>query len=117
MPLDAVDNNILDGDTVVTISAISVDVAGLGLGSDTVVVTDKETLAFTVSTSSVSEAVLPATITGTLTRQNTNINLPYTVMISSSNPGRLSVVPASVTIPADQSAVDFPITVHDNSTS
>jgi subtilisin-like proprotein convertase family protein len=115
VPLDAVDNNILDGDTEVTISAISVDVAGLGLGDDKVIVTDKETLDLAVSTSSVSEAVVPSTITGTVTRRNTDISLPYTVAISSSHPGRLSVSSATVTIPAGQSAMDFPITVHDNS--
>ncbi|MCA9013164.1 MAG: M36 family metallopeptidase, partial [Planctomycetaceae bacterium] len=55
VPLDAIDNNILDGNTVVTIRAIGVNVAGLGLGSDTVIVTDKESLAFTTSVSTVSE--------------------------------------------------------------
>ncbi|MCA9012131.1 MAG: proprotein convertase P-domain-containing protein, partial [Planctomycetaceae bacterium] len=47
IPLDAVDNSILDVDAIVTIKAISVDIADLELGSDTVIVTDKETLAFT----------------------------------------------------------------------
>jgi len=114
VPLDAVDNNILDGDVVVTISATSVDVPGLGLGKDIVIVTDKETLAFTTEVSSVSEAVLPATITGTLTRRNTDIRLPYKVLISSSNPSRLSVAEAYVEIPAEKPSKEFLILVHDN---
>ncbi|MCA9012130.1 MAG: hypothetical protein KDB01_20400, partial [Planctomycetaceae bacterium] len=61
------------------------------------------------------EAVLPSLITGTLTRRNTDIGLPYTVQISSNNPGKLSVTPAAVTFAADQSSVDFTIAVHDNS--
>ena len=115
VPLDAVDNNILDGDQVVTISAISVDATGLDLGSDTVIVTDKESLALTIEVSSVSEALLPSTITGTLTRRNTDISLPHSVLISSNNPGRLSVASATLIIPAGQSTIEFPITVHDNS--
>ena len=115
VPLDAVDNNILDGDKVVTISAISVDVTGLDLGSDTVTVTDKESLALTVEVSSVSEALLPSTMTGKLTRRNTDISLPYSVLISSNKPGRLSVASATVITPAGQSMIEFPITVHDNS--
>jgi subtilisin-like proprotein convertase family protein len=116
VPLDAVDNSILDGNSIVTIKAISVDIADLELGSDTVTVKDSETLAFTTSVSSVSEAISPSVITGTLTRRNTDIGSSYTVQITSSNPGKLSVTPATVTFAPDQSSKDFTITVHDNAT-
>ena len=118
VPLDAVDNKILDGNTVVTISAISVNVPGLALGSDTVIVTDKETLTLSVSNSSVSkssvsEAAGPGALMGTLTRENTDIGLPYTVTLSSSNTGKLTV-PTTRTIPANKDFVTFLINAIDN---
>ncbi|MBC7964864.1 MAG: proprotein convertase P-domain-containing protein, partial [Fuerstia sp.] len=111
--LDAVDNNILDGDATVTIEAKGVDVADFGLDGDTVIVTDKETLTLTVNKSVVTEAGGIGAVTGTLTRLNSNISLPYTVTLSSSNTNKLTVQ-ASVTIPANQASVTFPINAIDN---
>lgn len=51
--------------------------------------------------------------TGTVTRVGVPIGEPFTVSLSSSNPAKLSL-PASVTIPANQSAASFPVTILDN---
>ena len=111
--LDAVDNTILDGNTNVTISATSTSVTSFSLDADNVVVTDYELLTFTVSKTSVSEAAGPGALTGTVKRLNTDLGSPYTVSLTSSNTGKLTV-PATVSIPASQMSVTFPIDAIDN---
>ena len=111
--LDTVDNKILDGNTNVTIEATSTSIADFGLGKDQVVVTDSETLTFTVNKSSVSEAAGVGALTGTLTRNNTDISAAYIVSLTSSNTGKLTV-PAKVTIQPGQTTATFGINVVDN---
>lgn len=113
VPLDAIDNTLLDGTTTVTIAAISTNVTDFGLDSDTVDVTDFETMSLGLFKSSVFENAGPGAISGKLTRGNTDISLPYTVMLTSGNTGKLTV-PASVMIPANSSSVTFPINAVDN---
>jgi subtilisin-like proprotein convertase family protein len=111
--LDAVDNALLDGTTTVTIEAISASASDFGLDSDTVDVTDAETMNLALFKTSVFENAGPGAVIGKLTRGNTDISLPYTVMLTSSNTNKLTV-PASVTIPANKSSVTFPMNAIDN---
>ncbi len=110
--LDAIDDDFLDGDQLVTISAVQVNVGGLELGSDDVIVTDIEDFTFSVDKTSVLESD-PVAIRGTVKRLNSDLTSPVTVNLTSSRPGDLSV-PASVVIPANQAEVSFDITIHDN---
>jgi subtilisin family serine protease/subtilisin-like proprotein convertase family protein len=111
--LDSVDDTILDGPQVVTVEVVSSDTPNLDLGSDTVVVSDYEQITFTVSGTSVSEAAGPGALTGTITRLNSDLALPYTVTLMSSDTSELTV-PATVTIPAGASSVTFPIDAVDD---
>lgn len=111
--LDAVDDSILDGPQNVTVTATNSNVLGLTLGSDQVIVTDDETLIFSISRTTVSEAAGAGAVTGTLTRFNTDRSLPYLVTLSSSDTSELTV-PVTVTIPANQTSVTFPINAVDD---
>ncbi|MFN9717180.1 MAG: S8 family serine peptidase [Planctomycetota bacterium] len=111
--LDAIDDTELDGTQTVVISASAVTTQGLLLGSDTIDVTDDEKLTLSLSRTTVSEAAGPAALTGTLTRFNTDISLPFTVQLSSSDTSELTV-PPSVTIPANQNSVTFDIAAIDD---
>ncbi len=111
--LDAVDNTILDGSTNVIIRATSTNIVDFSLGQDQVVVTDSETLTFTVNKSTVSEAAGLGALTGTLKRNNTNLAAAYIVSLTSSNTGKLTV-PATVTIQPNQTTATFAINAVDN---
>lgn len=111
--LDAVDNQILDGDTVVTVRSTSTNISDFSLGNDTVIVTDSELITLTVDKSTVSEAAGAAAITGTVKRFNTDIGADFIVTLTSSNTSKLTV-PASVTIPAGQMSAQFSINAIDN---
>ncbi|MBL8810721.1 MAG: S8 family serine peptidase, partial [Planctomycetaceae bacterium] len=111
--LDSVDDTILDGTQVVTVEIVSSDTPNLDLGSDTVSVTDYETIVFSVNGTNVSEAAGTGALTGTITRLNTDWNLPYTVTLVNGDTSELNV-PATVTIPAGAGSVDFPIDAVDD---
>ncbi len=111
--LDAIDDTLLDGTQVVTVTATATNTQGLQLGSDTVQVTDDEKLTLSVSRTSVLESAGPAALIGTLTRFNSDITQPFTVQLSSSDTTELTV-PASVTIPANQTFVTFNIAAVDD---
>jgi len=113
VPLDAVDNALLDGTNTFTINATSTSITDFALDGDTADVTDFETMTLALFTSSVFENAGPGAVTGKLTRGNTDISLPYTVMLTSSNTNKLTV-PTSVTIPANRASVTFPIDAIDN---
>jgi subtilisin family serine protease/subtilisin-like proprotein convertase family protein len=113
VPVHAIDDNLLDGTRTSSISAVSVDAVGYLLGTDNVDVTDDETLTFTISSNAVSEAAGPAALTGTLTRFNSDLSLPFTVNLSSSDTSELTV-PATVTIPANEASVTFSIDAVDD---
>src|SRR5690606_8109317 len=78
IPVNAIDNTLLDGTQVSGIQA-SGNAPGYEFGGDTVEVLDREVLTFSVSETHVSEAAGLNALTGTLTRFNTDINLPFTV--------------------------------------
>ncbi|MEI6539571.1 MAG: proprotein convertase P-domain-containing protein, partial [Planctomycetota bacterium] len=112
--IDAVDNDLLDGSQIATIQT-SATTPGISFGEDSVLVLDQERLTFTVSPAKVSEAAGVAASTGTLTRWNTDISAALTVDVSSSDMSEL-IVPMTVTIPAGQSTVTFPIDAVDDTT-
>jgi len=112
IPLGAVDDNILDGTRVSGVSASTTTTGYRSLG-DTVNVTDDETLTFTVSQSSVSEAAGSGAVIGTLTRLNSNLAAPFTVNLFSSDTTELTVA-SSVTIPAGKRSVTFQINAVDD---
>lgn len=111
--ITAVDDSIVDGTQNVTISATA---TGLTTGTFLLQVTDNDTasgaLALSSTLSSISEA--GGTTTGTVTRPNTNITSSLVVNLSSSDTGE-ATVPATVTIPANQTSVTFTITGVDDS--
>ena len=112
--IDAVDNDLLDGPQIATIQT-SATTPGISFGEDSVLVLDQERLTFTVSPAKVSEAAGGAASTGTLTRWNTDISAALTVDVSSSDESEL-IVPMTVTIPAGDSTVTFPIDAVDDTT-
>ncbi len=122
--LDAIDDNLLDGTQTALIEVVDIQkpnpftgipqsVPGYDLGTDTVDVTDVETLLLEVNRSSVSEAGGSGVAVGRLTRLNDDINNAFTVLLYSGDTTELTV-PASVTIPAGQSSVEFPIDAVDD---
>jgi RHS repeat-associated protein len=91
--------------------ALTASAAGVVSGSDTLTVTDVNlpTLTLALASHSIDEnAANPAT-TGTITR-NTSTTSALVVSLVSNAMNKLTV-PASVTIPAGQASVTFPVTV------
>ncbi len=113
VPVNALDDNLLDGTQIAGIKTSSSSTQYV-FGNDKVNVTDLETLLFTVSGSSVSEASGRGALTGRLTRQNDDISSPFTVSLFSSDTTELKVQ-STVTIPAGQRSVTFPIDAVDDS--
>ncbi|MCA9082913.1 MAG: proprotein convertase P-domain-containing protein [Planctomycetaceae bacterium] len=113
IPLNVIDDAVLDGTKTVTISPVSTDVPGFFTVSDSVDVTDAEVLTLTLDRTSVSEGAGPAAIQVTLTRSDINTTSPLIVSLLSSDTTELSV-PASVTIPAGESSVVFTIDAVDD---
>ena len=98
------DNNLLDGDRDVTITASA---GGTFPGSGILNLRDFETLSLSIS-GEFDEADGAGAATGTVTRNNTNIDSDVVVTLTSNDDSELTV-PATVTIPAGSSSVDFPI--------
>ena len=112
IPVDAVDDSVLDGTRVAGLRAGN-NTFGYVFTSDNVNVLDRETLQFTVNKSAVPETAGANAIVGTLKRLNTNLGASFTVTLTSSDTSELTV-PATVTIPAGQSTVTFPINAVDD---
>lgn len=115
VPVNAIDDTILDGTRIAGLRASTASTRYQS-GSDNVNVLDRETLQFTVSKSTVPETAGFNAITGTLRRLNTDINSSFTVSLLSSDTSEITV-PTTVTIPAGQTFVTFPITAVDDSNS
>jgi len=75
IPLNAIDDSLLDGTQTATVTATSINATGYLLGGDSVQVTDQETLTFTVDRTTVSEAAGAGAVIGTLKRFNTDRNV------------------------------------------
>ena len=112
LPLNVIDDAILDGTQTVNVSVNSSSLPGLSLRGDTVDVTDVETLDVTLDKSVVSEGDGPAAILGTVTRSdNTPGNLVVT--LTSSDTSEINV-PNAVTIPAGTTSVSFDVAAVDD---
>ena len=110
-PIDAVDNLAVDGSRPVTITATS---SGFADGVATCTVTDNDvpTLSLDIFADSFAENDANPVTTAAVTR-NTDTSDELVVQLLSDNITKLTV-PATVTIPAGQSSVTFPITAVDN---
>jgi len=104
----AVDDTLLDGTRTVAIEASAVGYLG---AAGTVDVTDFEPLAVTISRGSISE--LDGSATVTVTRPNTDKSSGIAVLLATSSATDL-IVPASVTIDANQESATFSVQPSDN---
>ena len=109
VPLDAVDDQLLDGTQPVTMWASA---PGYVEGSATVQVQDYETLSLVIAPAEVSEN--GGSVTGIVTRSNTDTTVPLTVSLRSSDTSE-ALVPASVTIPANRASASFTVAGVDDS--
>jgi subtilisin-like proprotein convertase family protein len=100
------DNDVLNGERTVVISA---DAAGTFGGSKTITLKDFETLSLAFSPDEFNEARTTTASIGTVTRNNSDIDEELVVNLNSDDTSELEV-PETVTIPAGQSSVEFPIT-------
>jgi hypothetical protein len=105
VPIDAVDDTILDGPQPVTISASSNEYVS---GSDSLQVEDHETMTLILAADAILEEGIRGQTIATLTRNTTGNELPLKVTLAASLPGELSV-PSEVEIPADQASASFPV--------
>jgi hypothetical protein len=113
VPFDilTVNNAQADGDQMVTLSA---NAAGFNPATVQITVSDDDVPALQlviVPETLAEDSVNPATL-ATLTR-NTSSSVPMTVDLFSENPSR-ATVPVSVTIPAGQKSITFPVTTVNN---
>ncbi len=103
VPLNAIDDNLLDGSQLVAIEAAA---NGYLPAAGSIIITDYETLAVTLDVSSISEQGGAAL--GTVRRTNTDIGLAITVALTSSDTTE-ATVPATVIIPAGLSFATLPL--------
>jgi len=121
LSLDAVDDTLLDGIQNVRIAATSVNVIGLELGADTILINDDEQLSFSLTDSTILENAAPGTVQGRLTRFNSDLSA-FSVRVLSSNTARIGFAGAEpdgsliVTFPAGQQTVTFDLLPVDNTT-
>ncbi len=110
VPIDAIDDSLLDGSQNVT---LSVQADNYFPGTAQLEVTDHETLEVVIHVDAVNESDGTQAATATVTRENTDNDGPLTVQLASSDESELGVAP-EVTIPAGASSVDFFIDVIDD---
>ncbi|WP_158520982.1 choice-of-anchor Q domain-containing protein [Fuerstiella marisgermanici] len=108
--ITAVDDAVVDGTQVLSISVSANGYTGLSAGLN---VTDDESPALTLSVNPVSISENGGTATGTVTRNDEDLSSELVVNLSSSDTTE-ATVPASVTIPVGQSAADFTISAVDD---
>ena len=108
--LNAVDDALLDGTQTVTITASA---TGYANGTDTVEVTDYETLTVTIAAASVGENAGTAATTATVTRSNTDTTSALTVSLLSNDTSEATVA-ATVEIPAGQASASFDLNAVDD---
>lgn len=112
IPVNAIDDNLLDGTRVAGLRP-STSATGFLFQGDSVNVLDQETLTLTVNRTRVTENEGNNALQGTVTRFNTDTNASFTVALSSSDTSELTV-PAFVTIPAGSTSATFPINAVDD---
>ncbi|MGV3772119.1 MAG: CARDB domain-containing protein [Verrucomicrobiales bacterium] len=111
-PIAIVNNNLVDGDQSATITATA---AGFENSSISFTVTDDDApiITVTVNPLSIREDGGASAAQGTLSR-NTATTAALAVSLASGDPNRITV-PGSITIPAGQRTVAFPVATVDNS--
>ena len=102
--IDAVDDDLVDGQSTATITAST---AGYQAGTNSVLVTDDDVPTLTV-TITPSETLESTTATGTVTR-NANLSGAMTVVLQSDDPSE-ATVRAFFVVPANELSADFPVT-------
>lgn len=107
-PITAVDDALWDGPQSVSLSP---SLAGYFGVAATVTVNDFESLAISFPVSSISEN--GGSVTGTVTRSNSDSGSPLSVNLTSNNPSAATVV-SSVTIPANATSVTFTVLAVDD---
>ena len=103
--INAVDDDLLDGSQVITITASA---ASISSGSAELIVTDFETLTATFSSETIREDSGPESTTLTIRRNNTDTSSPLVVVISGNDPSRIEL-PTLITIPAGAQQVVIPV--------
>lgn len=115
--IDIVDDDILDHNQLVTITATSDKFGDPGSASAILEVIDVELLTVELETYVIHEDMAGTVITATVTRHNTDIDQPQVVNIGTDNSPSVSVQ-SSVTIAAFEASATFPITItHDAAAS
>lgn len=107
-PINAVNDNLLDGAQQVTITASA---AAYGSSSDNIQVNDHELISVSLSANSLSE--VGGQTVATITRSNTDNSLPLLVALASSDTTEATIA-ASVTIPANQASVTVALNAVDD---
>ncbi len=100
------DDNLLDGDQIVTITAVSNQHGELAFASDVLTVLDHERLIVDLETNSISQDTPITQYVGIVTRPNTDIDLPVTVTMISED-ANLIAVEETFVIEAGQSSASF----------
>ncbi|MEO2018765.1 MAG: proprotein convertase P-domain-containing protein [Fuerstiella sp.] len=113
IPLESIDDLLLDGTQTAVISVVAASLSGLELGSDVVDVTDNEELMIVLDKTLITEGDGPGAIRGTITRSDAGGNSDLVVSLLSSDTSEISV-PASVTIPAGETSVSFDVDAVDD---
>ncbi len=113
IPLESIDDSLLDGTQTAVISVVATSLSGLTLGSDVVDVTDNEELLIALDKTLVTEGDGPGAIRGTVTRSDTGGNSSLVVALLSSDTSEISV-PASVTIPMGETSISFDVDAVDD---
>jgi hypothetical protein len=108
--LDAVDDSLLDGIQLVTLTASA---TGYIDGLDTLDVTDAETLALEIIDESIVESAGLAAATAVITRNNTNLDEPLVVNLVSDDTSE-AAVGLTVTIPAGEDSTSFTVDAVDD---
>ena len=108
--LEAIDDTLLDGNIVVTITASA---TGFANGTTQVTVADVEQISGTMSQATIAENAGSSALSWTLTRSTSDLALPLVIQLSSSDTSEL-VLPTTVTINAGSSSVVVPINVQDD---
>ncbi len=111
VPITAIDDTLLDGNQTVQISA---SIASLVSQTINMVVTDEESLTLSLNRSVVREDAGAGASVLRIVRSNTDVNLPLTVNLASSDTSE-ATGPTSVIIPAGQRAINVGLTAIDDS--
>ncbi|MFN0018150.1 MAG: Ig-like domain-containing protein [Pirellulaceae bacterium] len=107
-PINAIDDNLLDGTQNLTISASA---TAYGFASDKIQVTDHELIGISLTDHSISE--VGGQTVATVSRSNTDNSLPLTVTLTSSDTTE-ATIQSSVIIPGGQASITVVVNAIDD---